>query len=40
MTERYTIVCKECGGEGTVPFKPAKGSEGNLLCKDCYEAAR
>lgn len=34
--EGFPIVCKSCGAESTVPFRPVQGRD--VFCRDCYRA--
>ena len=34
--EGFPIVCKSCGANSTVPFRPAEGRD--VFCRDCYRA--
>lgn len=34
--EGFPIVCKACGAESTVPFRPVQGRD--VFCRDCYKA--
>lgn len=36
--QQYSIICKECGQEGQVPFKPRDPKD--VLCADCFKKAR
>lgn len=36
--QMYTIICKECGKEGQVPFEPRDPND--VLCAECFQKAR
>ena len=36
--QMYSIICKECGKEGQVPFQPRNPSD--VLCADCFAKKR
>ena len=36
--EMYSIICKECGKEGEVRFKPRNSND--VLCAECFKKSR
>lgn len=36
--QMYSIVCKECGKEGEVPFQPRDPND--VLCAECFQKAK
>jgi CxxC-x17-CxxC domain-containing protein len=34
--EGFPIVCKACGAQSTVPFRPVQGRD--VFCRDCYKS--
>lgn len=36
--EEYSIICKECGKEGKVPFQPRDPND--VYCADCFAKAK
>jgi CxxC-x17-CxxC domain-containing protein len=36
--QKYTIICKECGKKGEVPFQPRDPND--ILCAECWAKSR
>ena len=36
--QMFSIICKECGKEGQVPFQPRNPND--VLCADCFAASK
>lgn len=37
-TQKFAIICKECGKEGEVPFEPRNPND--VLCAECFSKKR
>jgi len=37
-TQKFSIICKECGKEGEVPFEPRNPND--VLCAECFSKKR